>query len=70
MQDADSLGMLQEQELPALRKDILDGNKGQRSACALAQRRAAILSGNGRVLLSQPNFAAFIKGLCLPGWQR
>lgn len=67
MQDADSLGMLQEQELPALRKDILDGNEGQRSACALAHPRAGILSDIGCVLSSQPNSAALIKGLCLPG---
>lgn len=60
MQDADSLGMLQELELSTLRKDILDGNKGQ-SACALAYLRAGILSDNGRVLSSQPNSAAFIK---------
>lgn len=31
--------------------------------CALAHPRAGILSDNGRVLSSQPNFAAFIKEL-------
>lgn len=37
--------------------------------CALAHPRTGILSDNGRVLSSQPDLAAFIKGLCLPGWQ-
>lgn len=33
--------------------------------CALAHPRARILSDNGHALSSQPNFAAFIKGLCV-----